>query len=291
MHGIKTNQMCFKIIRCVELKTPHNLNHDFFGQRSNWRSTRCCFVASGPSLAWSLALRSFHTTLNFQEDSQARLRPAGGWSGLICRGEKTRLCFYLVQLRLRPFSLEQVEKNEAQRHALQSFPFFREKKRLTFDAIPDFGAWQAVVLVFVGLVGPARKVYPSSSTGSRLAESSALSPAVASTSAPSPFSLSCSGELGEMTEEYAFHQCPGWTRRYQHQPQLSWWQSMPPRVSQAQSVLNLKFSSSKSFSKSLTSLQKYPSYMHRLLLATDEDDQWHQHRGLLQFFFQYQKIF
>jgi len=29
----------------------------------------------------------------------------------------------------------------------------RENKRLTFDAIPNFGAWQAVVLVFVGLVG------------------------------------------------------------------------------------------------------------------------------------------
>ena len=29
----------------------------------------------------------------------------------------------------------------------------REKKRLTFDSIPDFGAWQAMVLILVGLVG------------------------------------------------------------------------------------------------------------------------------------------
>ena len=47
----------------IELKT--------FGERSNWRSIRCCFVVSGQSLAWSLALRSSHTTLNFQEDKLA----------------------------------------------------------------------------------------------------------------------------------------------------------------------------------------------------------------------------
>ena len=78
-------------------------------------------------------------------------------------------------------------------------PYSREKKRLTFDAIPDFGAWQAVVLVFVGLVGSSSKrssqsfevLYPPSS---RLAGCSALSPAVASTSAHSPFSLSCLGK-------------------------------------------------------------------------------------------------
>ena len=29
----------------------------------------------------------------------------------------------------------------------------REKKRLTFDSIPAFGAWQATILILVGLVG------------------------------------------------------------------------------------------------------------------------------------------
>ena len=37
-------------------------------------------------------------------------------------------------------------------------PMSRENKRLTVDLIPHFGAWQAVVLVFVGLVG-SQSVY------------------------------------------------------------------------------------------------------------------------------------
>ena len=40
---------CVSRLSDIELKTPQNLNHDFFGKRSNWRSTRWCSVALGPS--------------------------------------------------------------------------------------------------------------------------------------------------------------------------------------------------------------------------------------------------
>ena len=36
--------------------------------------------------------------------------PTGDWSRLVCRGEKALLRFHLVQLCLRPLSLEQVQK-------------------------------------------------------------------------------------------------------------------------------------------------------------------------------------
>ena len=36
--------------------------------------------------------------------------PTGGWSCLVCRGEKALLRFHLVQLCVRPLSLEQVQK-------------------------------------------------------------------------------------------------------------------------------------------------------------------------------------
>ena len=87
-------------------------------------------------------------------------------------------------------------QNEAQFIMAPTIYFLlsREKKRLTFDSIPDFGAWQAVVLVLVGLVGTF-KIFSFIYQPSRLAGSSVLSRAVVLTSAPSQCSLSCSGAM------------------------------------------------------------------------------------------------